>query len=261
MKTIPVSLIVAGLLIPVVSSAQTAGTAQGPAPGAGVDNPGPPRPFLEGWIAADANHDGFISTEEFGAMPRIQQLPDDKRQHLFERLDKDGDGKISREELGRMGKSHDGQTPPLQRLWELDVDKSGGINFEEFKAGQLFKKLPPDRQEQLFRRLDTNRDGLITPADKPDPPFKRDGGKADGGRFEPRQIIRQLDRNHDGMVSLDEFRAGPPFKDLTADEQQARFNALDRNHDGQLSPDDFPPPAPRGEGKRPEGPPAAPDPK
>ena len=247
------------MLVPMASLAQTAANPTAPNPGGAPDNPRPPRPFGEAWKAADTNHDGFISKEEFDLMPRIQHLSEEKRLHLFTRLDKDGDGKISRTELDQIGKPHDGQPPPMQRLWELDVDKSGGISPAEFKAGQLFKKLPPERQDELFRRLDTDRDGMITPKDKPEPPFKHaggnahpkrpDGGSPDGGRLEPRQIIRQRDQNHDGALSFDEFRAGPAVKDLTPAEQQTRFDALDRNHDQQLTPDDFPPPAPRPEPK------------
>jgi Ca2+-binding EF-hand superfamily protein len=259
MKIFPVSLFVAGILAPLVSHSQTAGVQPGHAPGDSGGKRGPQRPFVEAWQAADINHDGFLSQAEFNVMPRIQNLPEEKRLHLFQRLDKDGDGKLGREELGRMGIARDEQGPPMQRLWELDVDKSGGISLEEFKAGQLFKKLPPDRRDELFRRLDTNRDGMITPKDRPEPPFKREGGsphpqrpdgaQPEGGpRLEPRQIIRQLDQNRDGALSLDEFRADPAVRDLSADEQQARFEAMDRNHDGQLTHKDFPPPAPpRGE--------------
>ena len=272
MKTIPVSLIVAGLLVPVAVHAQTPGDPPVAIPGGATDKHGPSRPFAEAWKAADTNHDGFISKEEFDGMPRIQNLPEEKRLHLFKRLDKDGDDRISGEELGRMGKPHDGQGPPMQRLWELDVDKSGGISPEEFKAGQLFKKLPPERQDELFRRLDTDRDGLITPKDKPEPPFRHeggnpypkrpDGGKPDERRMEPRPIIRQLDPNHGGAVSFDEFRARPAVKDLSADEQKARFEMMNRNRNPHPTPDTLPTPAPRGEPKppKPPKPPAAPAP-
>jgi len=270
MKTFPVSQIVAGILAPVVALGQTEAVPPGQTPGDGGGKRGPQRPFVEVWQAADTNHDGFLSQDEFDVMPRIQNLPEEKRLHLFQRLDKDGDGKLGREELGRMGKARDEQGPPMQRLWELDVDKSGGISLEEFKAGQLFKKLPPDRQDELFRRLDTDRDGMITPKDRPEPPFRRDGGnphpqRPDGGkpeggpRLEPRQIIRQLDQNRDGALSLDEFRAGPAVRDLSADEQQAHFDAMDRNHDQKITHEDFPPPAPpHGEPKHPGGAPPPP---
>ena len=64
MKTIPVSLIVAGLLAPAAALAQTAGVPQAPAPAGGGGKPGPPRPFLDAWIAADTNHDGVINAQD-----------------------------------------------------------------------------------------------------------------------------------------------------------------------------------------------------
>ena len=180
MKTIPVSLIVAGILIPVASFAETRPEGAGAAPQREGDGQrGPRRPFVEFWKAADKNQDGFISRDEFDVLPRIQNLPEEKRTNLFQRLDKDSDGKLGREELGRMMNKHDGQGPPMQRLWELDADKSGGVSFEEFKAGNIFMKLPPEKQDEIFKRLDTDHDGTITPKDKPEP-FRRGGGDPRG---------------------------------------------------------------------------------
>lgn len=213
---------------------------------------GPHRPdqaFFEAWKAADSDHDGFISKEEFALMPRIQKLPEEKQGNLFTRLDKDSDAKLSREELVRFGnKPHDGQPDqPMKRLWELDSDKSGGISLEEFKAGQLFMKLPPEKQQAVFSRLDTDGDKIITPKDRPEPPFKRPkrpDGSAPESEDRPGQINRKLDANGDGALSFEEFRQGPAVKNLTEDEQEDRFELLDRNSDQKISQEDFPPPPP-----------------
>ncbi|MEO5916643.1 MAG: EF-hand domain-containing protein [Luteolibacter sp.] len=270
MKTIPVSLLVAGLLLPAVCLAEPEKGPDGPPPGekGGRHGPppgekderrgSPPGAFMELWKMADADRDGFLSKAEFNAMPRIQNLPEDKRENLFKRLDKDADGKLSREELGNFAKPRDGQGPRMQRLWELDTDKSGGISIEEFKAGELFKKLPPEKQDEVFKRLDTNGDGVISPSDRPEPPFKRPDGKrgpkpdgkgpdGEGGPpfppvDGPGQISKKLDTNGDGALSFEEFRKGPAVKNLTEDQQEDRFELLDRNHDQKISPEDFPPP-------------------
>jgi Ca2+-binding EF-hand superfamily protein len=251
MKTIPVSLIVAGILTPVLSLAQPQ---RGPDDGPPRDGDGRkgPRGHADFWKLVDKDQDGSLSKAEFDMMPRIQGLPEEKRLSLFQRLDKDGDGEIARGELAGMGKPRDGDPPPMQRFWELDEDKSGGISLQEFKAGRVFKKLPPERQDELFKRLDTDQDGLITPKDKPEPPFKRDGGdnrpkrpeggKPDGKGMDPRQMIRQLDQNGDGALSFEEFRAGPAVKNLSEDEQEDRFEAIDKNQDLKITPEDFPPP-------------------
>lgn len=254
MKTIPVSLIVAGLLAPVIAKAQTPDEPRGDAGRDGEAWRARQRQFAETWKAADKDADGFISKEEFDAMPRIGNLPEDKRPKIFERLDKNADAKLSRDELKWTGKPHEGPRPFLPRLAELDADKSGGVSLEEFKTGRMFQKLPPERQAEIFKRLDSDGDGEITPKDRPQPPFKPDGGKhrpkhgpgKQGDQPDPRRIIRQLDQNGDGALSFEEFRAGPMVRDLSEDEQEDRFEAMDKNGDQKLTPEDFPPPPPRG---------------
>lgn len=257
MKTIPVSFLVVGMLLPTVCLAK----AQDPPKGQPADQKdarrSPQRPVMEVWKAADLDHDGFISKEEFDAMPRIQNLPEEKRANIFKRLDKDADGKLSREELSQFGKPHEGENSPMRRLWELDTDKSGGISFEEFKKGPFFMKLSPEKQEAIFHKLDSDGDGVITPKDRPEPAFKHPEGKPCPSGLvgkqpdnkedseKPDQIIRRLDLNGDGALSFEEFRAGPAVKNLTEDEQEKRFQLLDRNGDLKISAEDFPaPPTP-----------------
>lgn len=241
MKTIPVYFLVTGVLLPTLCLAQPTDHP----PGEHGERHGPIRHFIEAWKLADTDHDGFISAAEFAAMPRVQNLPAEKRDNLFKRLDKDADGKLSRDELGQLAKMDDpGST--RQRLWELDTDHSGGISFEEFKAGHYIMKLPPEKQLELFKRLDTDGDGMITPKDHPQPPFKHPDGQHPDHRpeaDEPGRINHKLDLNGDGALSFEEFRAGPAVKNLTEAEQLARFKLLDRNGDQKISPEDFPQPA------------------
>ena len=258
MKTIPVSFLIAGMLLPVVCDAQMQDPPKEPPADPKGGRHSVERPFVEAWERADQDRDEFISKSEFEAIKRIANLPEEKRLNLFNRLDKDNDGKLSREELGRFGKPQEGQKErPMKRLWELDTDKSGGISFEEFKNGPLFMKLPAEKQEALFRRLDTDGDHFITPKDRPDMETKHPDGKQrpnrpDGSHPHPEEnrqespeaMISHLDSNGDGSLSFAEFRLGPAVKNLTEDEQEKRFNELDRNGDLQISFGDFGPPPP-----------------
>ncbi|MFD0895156.1 EF-hand domain-containing protein [Luteolibacter ambystomatis] len=252
MKTIPVSLVLAGSMLtawalPAPPEASQPGA--GDPPMAAEKRPGPPdgerrfkRQGAEFWKRADKDGDGFVSKEEFLALERIAKLPEEKRDKLFERFDKDGDGKLSKEELMKFG---DGPPNGFPRLPELDVDHSGGVSFEEFKASEFVKKLPPERQEALFKRLDSDGDGQITPKDRPAEPPHRDGRDGEGGGGGPdgglRQILRTLDANGDGAVTFEEFQKAPYAEKIGEDALEKRFEKLDRNGDKKLNAEDAPP--------------------
>ncbi|MCW1921360.1 EF-hand domain-containing protein [Luteolibacter arcticus] len=213
------------------------------------------------WKKADSDGDGFISAAEFATMERPGQLPEEKRTEIFKRLDKDGDGRIDLKELPRRPQ---GGMPPLE---EVDADKDGRIVFTEFKNLGFVAKLPEERQQKMFSRMDRDGDGALTPKDRPEGPPHRDGkrdGKKDGkdgkgGREDgkggrggnPSDIVRKLDQNGDAALSFEEFRQAGFLKEKSEDEQEDRFEEMDRNKDLKIDAADFPPPQ---DGPKPEGP-------
>lgn len=265
MKTIPVSLVLAGSMLTAWSLPAPPDESQpGEAPMAAEKRPGPPdgeRRFkrqgggAEFWKRADKDGDGFVSKEEFFALERVSKLPEEKREKIFERLDKDGDGKLSKEELTKFG---DGPPNGFPRLPELDVDHSGGVSFEEFKASDFVKKLPPEGQEALFKRLDRDGDGQITPKDRPaEPPHRegregRDGRDGEGGGPDGglRQTLRTLDANGDGAVTFEEFQKAPFAEKIGEDALEKRFEKLDRNGDKKLTAEDAPPKPDKPDGEK-----------
>jgi len=249
MKTIPVSLVLASSLAATFAFAGQEDS-QGPPAPEGREKPVPaehrggPRggkPWLELLKQADANNDGAISRDEFFALERISKLPEEKRAKIFERLDKDRNDSLSKEELQEMrrGPGRHG----LPKLEELDTDRSGGVSLDEFKTSPFVQKLPPEEQEGLFKRLDTDGDGQITPKDRPQ--FPPHGGKG---------LFKRLDADADGAVSFEEFQKAPFIARLSEDEREKRFQELDRNDDKKLGEDEMPQPPRRP--KPPEGAPA-----
>lgn len=255
MKTIPVSLLIVGFMLPGIVGAQPDEDRPGKGPREG---PRGERGFGKGWKQADADNDGKVTLEEFMALPRIQKLDEERRSRIFSRLDKNGDKVLSGKELSFTDRPPHERHEAMMRFRELDTDNSGGVSLEEMKAGELFKKLPPEKLEALFARLDTDKDGQITVKDRPEgphggPPDKRMDrpdkpdreGRPEKGR-DPKRMIENLDKDGDGAVSFEEFRVAPPNEGLSEDEQEDRFERLDKNGDKKIDKADLPPPPPEG---------------
>ena len=78
----------------------------------------------------DTNGDGSVSAAEFTA--HAQARAAERAAEMFERLDADGDGVLSRDALeGRMGRG-----PGERMLSRFDADNSGGVSAEEFDAAK-----------------------------------------------------------------------------------------------------------------------------
>lgn len=223
------------------------------------------------WQQFDTNGDGSLSIGEFRAMPRVSRLPEEHQTRLFQRFDKNQDGKLGKSEVFRMrqGRNPDHRPPHRhRRIMELDSDGSGGVSLDELRIGEMFAKMPPERLEALFKRLDTDGDGQITAKDRPEmrrpgPPRGEPGDRRDRGERRERaeapspgawhrRAFAAADTDQSGSLSFDEFRKIPGIAPLDEDTQEARFMRLDANRDQSLSHDEFskrpaPQPAPRGE--------------
>lgn len=190
MKTILVTAILAGILVPAVMAEGDAREErpEHPRPKGlqdkqggkhiekeGREKDGHERPPLgnpeEMFKRMDKDHDGKISKEEFLSAKHLQRLPEEKREKLFSRLDRDNDGIISKDEIRAM--KQDAERKVKDQIRQLDKDKSGGISFAEFSKGKFFSKLPEDKRRQIFERMDTDGNGEINAEDHPKGPPHR----------------------------------------------------------------------------------------
>lgn len=154
---------------------------------------------------------------------------------LFQRLDKDGDGKLTKGEIPEE------QTRIFERLLRRgDKNSDGALTREEF--------------------VEANR-----PEERPDVPPAAPGAGPDQARVDARQRFEMLDRNKDGKVTLEEFpeqareRMKPLFERLGKDaltlEEFSRFagggggfrpdpnelfRQFDKNGDGKLGKAELP---------------------
>lgn len=169
----------------------------------------------------DSNHDGAIDRAEAAAHPRLAAH--------FDRMDRDGDGKIERGErrrhMHRGGKRmHRGDHGAMAAI-RLDTDGDGRISTIEAAASRF---------ATTFGEIDRNRDGYLVRSELDAAAEKRRSEFAAKRmqRFEAK--FTEADANRDGRLSRAEVEAGWP--------RHARaFAFLDEDRDGQLSRADLMP--------------------
>ena len=123
----------------------------------------------------------------------------------FGRLDLNGDGKL------------DGTELPKFMLEQMDEDKSGAVDADEFR--KHLKPLMPPKAEEVFKQRDANGDG-----------------KLDGPEIDER-MRRDFDDDDSGDISLAEWRKHFRPKPIKPEEE---FEKLDRDGDGFLTKDEIP---------------------
>lgn len=128
----------------------------------------------------------------------------EKLWEAFKVFDEDGSGAISAEELGQVMRSL-GQSPTdielRDMIKEVDVDLSGTIDFEEFKALLVSKQ--GDRKSRLklaFSEFDENGSGEIT-ADEMRGVMSKFGVTDE----ELDEMVKEVDHDGNGSIDFEEF--------------------------------------------------------
>jgi Ca2+-binding EF-hand superfamily protein len=186
----------------------------------------------------DRNHDGKLAKEEIPEPMRDRLGP------LFERLGKDTLSKDDLRGFGRRmgppgGFGMRGMPGRPRFLQELDANQDGRLSKEELA-----------KAAEKFDALDNNGDGQLDPQElmgmpERGGPFaemdgrRLGGANGDGGR----SFFERMDRNGDGKVTKDEL---PP-------RMQERFDDLDQNGDGALTQEEIQASFRGRFGNRPEG--------
>jgi Ca2+-binding EF-hand superfamily protein len=243
----------------------------------------------------DKDKDGFVTEAELTAglaapRPKAKEPADAPRREppervrrqvegTMKRLDKDGDGKISGDEIPtrganawkRMDRNQDGAIDAAElsaayaarrggprgenvgkRIARMDADKDGRISRDEWKG-------PAD----AFTRIDTDQDGFLS-KDEVEVLAKgmrrREGWKrgpsealfrrmdADGDRRITREewklnpeLFAKFDANGDGVITADEVMPTDRREPMPSRDASGKFfEKLDRNRDGKIDANELP---------------------
>ncbi len=190
----------------------------------------------------DANADGAISSDE---------VPADKQRllgRLIRAADKDGDGKLTRDEFAAGLKPETAKRLSSENKPEA-AEKGVG---DRARAGAR-----PDAAA-VFRRMDRNGDGSVTKDEVPEERRERfsrllTAADANGdGALTSDEFAKSFDRARPDRPSADQARSGRPSGAGQSDAESAKtasdepsglaaavLKALDKDGDGQLSADEL----------------------
>jgi len=164
---------------------------------------------------------------------RVRRRPvDPERMALaaLKRLDRNKDGKISKEEWGKR---------PARIFQNLDTNGDGVIDAAEAQAGaKKTVEMTRERAKRIFNFLDSDKDGKLSleeferyAVNREIAQWLRSASQPGGpqrARPDRRNFFKALDKNGDGKISKDEWRG-----------REERFKQLDKNGDGYLTPDEL----------------------
>jgi Ca2+-binding EF-hand superfamily protein len=154
-----------GLAAPAFATAAPAPAKKAPAPAtAEAPKPMSRTQFLSNvqtrFSAADANHDGFIDSNEVSAAQQrdLQQARATEQQRIgaeFDKLDTNHDGQLSKAEFMAAAPTVTPRQTAQQIIGLVDSNKDGKISLQEYEAGPL----------GAFNKIDSNHDGTVSAAE------------------------------------------------------------------------------------------------
>ncbi len=114
------------------------------------------------FVKLDADKNGALDFTEFSESRLVAKKPEKQRRMLFKHLDRNQDGGLNLDELK--------PRKPLDKGMNLDFskhdkDQSGGLDYAEYSELPFVSKLPEERREKHFEKIDANSDGIISVAE------------------------------------------------------------------------------------------------
>jgi len=176
-------------------------------------------------LTMDANRNARIEKDE---VPKELKPAADI---MFERLDRNGNGSVDRQELSRGGGAMSAVAGRLVDRLGIDVDKelaklkkSQGEDFNRFEQQPMpLEQLRDTKQaRQLFAQFDENGDGKLDLKEVPEPLQER-----------MQRLVSMADRDGDGKLSEAEFTTGVERISRFLNRGRSEMRSEERKGDGK----------------------------
>lgn len=147
------------------------------------------------------------ATYAFIASQLLSKQEKDNLARVFKAFDKNGDGKLSMEEVKTGYIEHYGRVMSDEEVEKMfsavDSDNSGYIDYSEFVVAAMNEKqlTTNDKLQAAFKMFDKDGSGVISADEIKD--VLGFGGNLDKAAID--QIMKQVDENGDGEISFEEF--------------------------------------------------------
>ncbi|KAK3586972.1 hypothetical protein CHS0354_026687 [Potamilus streckersoni] len=157
---------------------------------------------------------------------------------LFEKIDRNKDGRIDIDDLSEALQSMNVPTVPghAQEFMKHDKDRDGKIDFQEFLQ---YVQEHEDKLRLYFRRIDVNQDGIIDAAEIQES-FRKLGANLD--RTEAERLLKRMDKDGTLKIDWDEWREYlvlSPSTDFSDILHYWRHSTIIDIGDNTIIPDDF----------------------
>ncbi|KAL9986034.1 hypothetical protein ACROYT_G000091 [Oculina patagonica] len=168
-----------------------------------------------------------------------------KLRRIIPLIDKNGDGKISVQELAAWtDRSMKGfyKQEAESRLKELDTNKDGKVSWEEYVKGAEnrggFNEKKRKRERRRFEHANINKDGLLSRDELISMFHPEESPNMFGVIVE--EFMEFVDTDKDGFLSFDEYK-GKTVDTGNTDQRTAKesFKKLDQDNDGKLNKEEM----------------------
>jgi len=151
------------------------------------------------------------ATYAFIASQLLSKAEKDNLAKVFKAFDKNGDGKLSIQEVKEGYLEHYGRVMSDEEVENMfnavDTDRSGFIDYSEFVVAAMNERqlTTNDKLQAAFKMFDKDNSGIISADEIKE--VLQFGGSSSLSAAAVEVIIKQVDENGDGEISFEEFVA------------------------------------------------------